>query len=121
MNIKDLGQLVSLMTKLPSMDKIREETERMQQRLGEIMAEGDAGAGMVKVRVNGRMEVQACQISDEAMKLNDKEMLEDLIAAAVNQAIARVRQQTAEETGKMASNLGIPAGLNIPGLQLPGS
>jgi len=121
MNIKDLGQLVSLMTKLPSMDKIKEEAERMQQRLTEIQAEGDAGAGMVKVRVNGRMEVQACQISDEAMKLNDKEMLEDLIAAAINQAIARARQLTAEETGKMASNLGIPPGMNIPGLQLPGS
>ena len=119
MNIKDLGQLVSLMTKLPSIDKIKEEAERMQQRLAEITAEGDAGAGMVKVRVNGRMEILQCQISSEA--LNDKEMLEDLVAAAVNQAIARVRQLTAEETGKMASNLGIPPGMNIPGLQLPGS
>ena len=119
MNIKDLGQLVSMMTKLPSMDKIKEETERMQQRLGEISAEGDAGAGMVKIRVNGRMEVQSCQISSEA--LTDKEMLEDLIGAAVNQAIGRVRQQTAEETGKLATNLGLPMGLNIPGLQLPGT
>ncbi len=120
MNIKDLGQLVSMMTKLPSMDKIKEEAERMQQRLGEITAEGDAGAGMVKVRVNGRMEVLACQISNEA--LADKELLEDLIAAAVNQAIGRVRQQTAEETGKLASSLGLPlAGLNLPGLQLPGT
>jgi DNA-binding YbaB/EbfC family protein len=120
MNIKDLGQLVSMMTKLPSMDKIKEEAERMNQRLGEITAEGDAGAGMVKVRVNGRMEVQSCQISSEA--LADKEMLEDLIAAAVNQAISRVRQQTAEETGKLASNLGLPVGgMNLPGLQLPGT
>ena len=119
MNIKDLGQLVSLMTKLPSMDKIKEEAERMQQRLGEITAEGDAGAGMVKVRVNGRMEVQSCQISNEA--LSDREMLEDLIAAAVNQAMVRVKQQTAEETGKLASNLGLTSGLNIPGLQLPGT
>lgn len=119
MNIKDLGQLVSMMTKLPSIDKIKEETERMQQRLGEITAEGDAGAGMVKVRVNGRMEVLSCQISNEA--LGDKEMLEDLIAAAVNQAITRARLQTAEETGKLASNLGLPTGLNIPGLQMPGT
>jgi DNA-binding YbaB/EbfC family protein len=120
MNIKDLGQLVSMMTKLPSIDKIKEEAERMQQRLGEITAEGDAGAGMVKVRVNGRMEVLSCQISNEA--LADKEMLEDLIAAAVNQAIGRVRQQSAEETGKLASNLGLPlGGMNLPGLQMPGT
>jgi DNA-binding YbaB/EbfC family protein len=116
--LKELGQLTSLMKQLP---KIKEEMERLQQRLGEVSAEGDAGAGMVKVRVNGRFEVQSCQISDEAMKLNDREMLEDLIASAVNQAISRAREQAAEETGKMASSLGIPPGMNIPGLQLPGS
>src|SRR5437773_12296220 len=106
MNIKDLGQLVSLMTKLPSIDKIKEEAERMQQRLAEITAEGDAGAGMVKVRVNGRMDVLQCQVSSEA--LNDKAMLEDLVAAADNQAITRVRQFTADETCRIASSLGIP-------------
>ncbi len=116
MNFKDLGQLAGLMTKLPRLDKIKEEVERFQQRLGELSAEGDAGAGMVKVRVNGRMEVLACQISDEAMKLNDREMLEDLITAAVNQALGKVRQQTAEETSKMTSSLGLPPGLGLPGL-----
>jgi nucleoid-associated protein EbfC len=114
---KELGQLAGLMKQLP---KIKEEADRLQQRLGEINAEGDAGAGMVKVRVNGRMEVLSCRISEEAMRLNDREMLEDLIAGAVNQAISRVRQQTAEETSKMATALGLPAGLGIPGLPTPG-
>jgi nucleoid-associated protein EbfC len=114
---KELGQLAGLMKQLP---KIKEEADRLQQRLGEINAEGDAGAGMVKVRVNGRMEVLTCRISEEAMRLNDREMLEDLIAGAVNQAISRVRQQTAEETSKMATALGLPAGLGIPGLPTPG-
>ena len=114
---KELGQLAGLMKQLP---KIKEEADRLQQRLGEINAEGDAGAGMVKVRVNGRMEVLSCRISEEAMRLNDREMLEDLIAGAVNQAISRVRQQTAEETSKMASALGLPSGLGIPGLPTPG-
>jgi DNA-binding YbaB/EbfC family protein len=114
---KELGQIAGLLKQLP---KIKEEAQRLQERLGEITAEGDAGAGMVKVRVNGRFEVVTCRISEEAMRLNDREMLEDLIAAAVNQAISRVRQQTAEETGKMASALGLPAGLEIPGLAMPG-
>ncbi|HEY1858841.1 MAG TPA: YbaB/EbfC family nucleoid-associated protein [Gemmataceae bacterium] len=113
---KELGQIAGLMRHLP---KIKEEMERLQQRLGQLTAEGDAGAGMVKIRVNGRMEVLACQLSEEALKLNDREMLEDLIRAATNQALERVRQQSAEETSKMAAGFGIPAGLTIPGLTPP--
>ena len=113
---KGLGQLASLMTQLP---KIKEEMDRLQQRLGQIMAEGDAGGGMVKVRANGKLEVLSCTLSDEALKLNDREMLEDLIKAATNQALAKARQLTAEETGKMATSLGLPPGLNIPGLEMP--
>lgn len=70
---KGLGQMASLLTQLP---KIKEEMERLQQRLAQLTAEGDAGGGMVKVRVNGKLEVLACTLSDEALKLNDREMLE---------------------------------------------
>jgi len=110
---KELGQLAGLMGKLP---KIKEEMENLQTRLGQITAEGDAGAGFVRVRVNGRMEVVSCQLSEEALKTGDREMLEELIKAAVNQAIQRVRQQAAEETSKMAANVGLPAGLGLPGM-----
>jgi DNA-binding YbaB/EbfC family protein len=110
---KELGQFAGLMRQLP---KIKEEVERFQQRLGQLTAEGDAGAGMVKVRVNGRMEVLACSLSDEAMRLNDREMLEELIRAAINQALDRARQLVAEESGKMAAGLGLPPGLSLPGL-----
>jgi hypothetical protein len=108
---KELSQLAGLMSQLP---KIREEMEKFQQRVGQLTAEGDAGAGMVKVKVNGKMEVLACTISDEAFK--DRELLEDLVAGAVNQAIGKVRQQVADETSKMALGLGLPGGLNLPGL-----
>jgi DNA-binding protein YbaB len=53
------------------------------------------------------------------MKLNDREMLEDLVAAATNQAITKVRQQLAEESAKMAANIGLPPGLlgaGLPGM-----
>jgi nucleoid-associated protein EbfC len=110
---KEIGQLAGMMGQMP---RIREEMEKLQQRLPQLSAEGDAGAGMVKVRVNGRLEVTACVISDEMMKLNDREMLEDLIRGATNQAIAKVRQQIADETTKMASNLGLPPGMGLPGV-----
>src|SRR5205814_3358514 len=109
---KELGQFANVMRQLP---KLREEAERLQQRLGQITAEGDAGAGMVKVRFNGKMEMTACTLGEEAMRSGDRELLEDLISAAVNQALERVRTQVAEETNKMASNMGLPMGMmNLP-------
>ena len=108
---KELGTLMSLMSQGP---KIKQEVENLQQRLSQITAEGDAGGGMVKVKVNGKLEVLACTISEEARA--DKEMLEELIAAAVNQALGKARVQAAEETTKMAGNLGVPLGMIPPGL-----
>jgi len=110
---KELGQMSKLLTQLP---RIQEEMSKLQQRLGELNSEGDAGAGMVQVRVNGRMELVAVRISDDAMALKDREMLEDMIKAAANQAIERMRQQAAEETSKMASSLGMPQGMGLPGM-----
>ena len=110
---KNLGQMGNVLKNLP---KIREEMEQMQQRLAQITAEGDAGAGMVKVSVNGKMELVRLTLADDAMKMGDREMLEDLVKSAVNQALAKARQAVADESGKLASNLGLPAGLNLPGL-----
>jgi nucleoid-associated protein EbfC len=112
---KELGQMMGLMKQLP---KIKEEMERLQQRLGQISADGDAGAGMVKVRVNGKNEMISCSISEEA-RTGDREMLEEMIRGAVNQALTRIRVQVAEETQKMASSLGMPAGMGLPGMPTP--
>jgi DNA-binding YbaB/EbfC family protein len=111
---KDIGQIAGLMKNLP---KIKEEMDRLQQRLGQITGDGDAGGGMVKVRVNGRMEILSCVLSDEAMRSSDRELVEDLIVAAVNQALQKARRLVADETGKLATGLGLPPGLNLPGLE----
>jgi len=110
---KEIGAIAGLFKNLP---KIREEMEQLQGRLAQITVDGDAGGGMVKVKVNGRLELQACVLSDEAMKLNDKELLEDLIVAATNQAMQKARQQVAEQTAKVATGLGLPPGFNLPGM-----
>jgi DNA-binding YbaB/EbfC family protein len=108
-----LGQLAGLMKNLP---RIQEEVGKFQQKLSQLVAVGDAGAGMVTVTANGKMEVLRCQISDEAMKMNDREMLEDLVRAATNQAMEKVRELIQGETAKMASEFGLPAGMGLPGL-----
>jgi DNA-binding YbaB/EbfC family protein len=110
----DFGQLAGLMNNLP---KIKEEMDRLQQRLGQLVADGAAGGGMVKARVNGRLEVLSCVLTEEAMRQGDREMLEDLITAAVNQALQKARQLVAEETAKLATGLGLPPGMKLPGLE----
>jgi nucleoid-associated protein EbfC len=110
---KEIGQLAGLFQQLP---KIKAEMERLQQRLSQLVAEGDAGGGMVKVRVNGKLEMLSCSVSEEIFQQNDRELLEDLIRAATNQALEKARQQAAEEAGKMAAGFGLPAGLGLPGL-----
>lgn len=113
---KELGQLAGLMRSLPQLGKLREEMEKFHQKVAEITAEGDAGAGMVKAKVSGKMEVLSVTLSDEALKGGDRELLEDLIRSAINAAIDRARQRVAEETSKMAGEMGLPPGMNLPGL-----
>ncbi|MEI7685560.1 MAG: YbaB/EbfC family nucleoid-associated protein [Planctomycetota bacterium] len=110
---KELGQLAGLMK---NVGKIKEEMANLQTRLGQIQAEGEAGGDMVKVKVNGSMEVLSIRLSDEAAKMSDREMVEDLLVSACNQALKKVRLMVNEETQKMATGLGLPAGMGLPGL-----
>ena len=105
---KGIGAMMNL---LGNQGKIQEEMQKFQAQVGQIVAEASSGAGYVTVKVNGRMEVLSVRISEEAMKLNDREMLEDLVAAATNQALTKVRAQLAEESQKMAANIGLPPGM----------
>ena len=113
---KEFGAIMQLMG---NRAKIQEELQKFQQQTAQITAEASAGAGYVTVKVNGKQDVLSCRISEEAMSLNDREMLEDLIVAATNQAFAKVRLLVADEAAKMAGNLGLPPGLlggGFPGL-----
>lgn len=113
---KELGAMMNL---LKNQGKIQEEIQKFQESVGQIVAEASSGAGYVTVKVNGRLEVLSVRISEEALALNDREMLEDLVAAATNQAFTKVRAQLAEESGKMAANIGLPPGMlggGFPGM-----
>lgn len=108
--LKGLGQLAGLMGNLP---KIQEE---IQSRLSQVTVEGTAGAGMVTVKVSGKFDLISCAISDDAMAMNDKEMLEDLIKAAVNDGMAKAREQVREQTEK-AMGIQLPPGFKLPGFE----
>jgi DNA-binding YbaB/EbfC family protein len=114
--MKELGAMMSL---LGNKDKMQAEMAKYQTAVAAITAEGTSGGGMVTVKVSGKLEVLSVKISDDAMKLNDREVLEDLVSAACNQAFGKAKEQVAEETAKMAGNMGLPPGM-LGGLGLPG-
>ena len=92
--------------------QMQEDMQKAQAELANIEVTGNAGGGMVSVTMTCRHDVRKVTIDPSLME-DDKEMLEDLLAAAVNDAVRNVEQATQE---KMS---GITAGLNIPGMKLP--
>ena len=93
--------------------QMQENMKRMQEQLATIEVEGQSGAGMVKVVMTCRYDVKRVTVDDSLLK-DDKEMLEDLIAAAVNDAVRRVEVTTQEKMGGMAAGMGLPAGFKLP-------
>lgn len=87
--------------------------QKMQEQLGSVEVEGQAGAGMVKVIMTCRHDVKRVSIDDSLLG-DDKEMLEDLIAAAVNDAVRRVETTTQEKMSGFTAGLGLPPGMKLP-------
>lgn len=88
--------------------------QELQQRLGETETEGSAGGGMVTIRATCKGDIRKINIDDSLMKIEEKELLEDLIKAALNDAKSRADTLLASETSKMMSDLGLPAGTQLP-------
>ena len=96
---------------LKNAQKIQDQMGTFQEKLGAISITGSAGGGMAEIAMNGKMEVLAVRIAPEALGAGDREMLQDLITAAFNNAMEKVREAINEEVGSM-----IPGGVaGIPG------
>ena len=108
---KELGQLASLMRQLPNVNKMKEEMESLQQRLGEISGDGDAGGGMVKVVMSGKGELRGVSIDPSLLAASEKEILEDLLIAAHTDARVKVEAASAERMQAATAGLPIPPGL----------
>lgn len=104
----DKNQLAGLMKKAQEMQK---NMEKAQEEIAKLEIEGEAGAGMVKVIMTGKHDLKKVIIDDSIM--DDKEMLEDLIAAAVNDANRKVEEQSSTKMG--SATAGMPFGGGMPG------
>ena len=93
-----------------NMGALRGQMEQMRERLGRLRITGEAGAGMVRVTVNGEGQVQNIEIDPGLLRAEEKDMLEELIISALNDASRRARESAAHELRNMA-------GVNIPGME----
>jgi len=91
---------------------MQENMKKVQEELAQTEVEGQSGAGMVKVLMTCKHDVHRISIDPSVM--DDKEMLEDLVAAAVNDAVRRVEATVADKMGGMTAGLQLPPGMKLP-------
>ena len=104
------GQLAGLMKQAQQM---QDNMRRMQDQLAGIEIEGQAGAGLVKVVMTCKHDVKRVSI-DPTLLADDKDMLEDLVAAAVNDAVRRVESTVQEKMAGVTAGLPLPPGMKLP-------
>ncbi len=104
------GQLAGLMKQAQQM---QDNMRKMQEQLASIEVEGQAGAGMVRVTMTCRHDVKRVHI-DPSVLGDDREMLEDLIAAAVNDAVRKVEATSQEKMAGVTAGLPLPPGMKLP-------
>ncbi|WP_062065184.1 YbaB/EbfC family nucleoid-associated protein [Cellvibrio sp. OA-2007] len=105
--MKGLGDLMK------QAQEMQANMQKMQEDLAKAEVTGSAGAGLVSVVMTGRHDVKRVNI-DASLMTEDKEMLEDLLAAAVNDAVRKIETQNREQMEKMTSGMGIPPGFKMP-------
>ena len=104
----NMGNMSGMMKKV---QKLQTEMQKMQEELKKRTIEVSAGGGAVKIVMNGEKEVQSLVIDPSAVDPEDVETLQDLVTAAVNQAIKKVDDMMASEMGKLTGGLGLPPGM----------
>jgi DNA-binding YbaB/EbfC family protein len=93
--------------------QLQEQMQKAQEKIANIEVTGEAGAGLVKVVMTGRHDVKRVSI-DPSVLTEDKEILEDLLAAAVNDAVRRVEESNREMMAGVTQGMNIPAGFKMP-------
>lgn len=96
-------------------ETIQQQMNQAQGKLDQIEVEGAAGGGLVKIRCSAKGRVIGVAVDDSLLVPADKGILEDLIAAAFNDARAKADKVAGEEMAKMQQGLGLPPGFNLPG------
>ena len=107
-----LGDIAGLLRQAPEIMRQAQEMQsraaEIQERLATLQVEGSAGGGLVSITASGQQKILAVRIDPSLLADGDKEMLEDLLAAAVNQALEKAKALASEEMSKLTSDMNIP-------------
>lgn len=105
-----------------SIGKLMQQAQEMQGKMQEVQEElarlevtGESGAGLVQVVMTGKHEVRTVNVDDSLLQ-EDREMLEDLVAAAINDAVQRVSTASQEKMSEVSGGMDLPPGMNFPGM-----
>ena len=112
--LKGLGNLADMGKMLKAAQEMQTKMAAMQEELTRITVEGSSGAGLVHATATAKGELTALSIDPSIFNADDKEMVEDLILAAVKDAQAKAQERTQEEMRKLTASMGLPADLKLP-------
>ena len=93
--------------------QLQENVQKAQAEIAAMEVTGESGGGMVKVTINGRHEAKRVQI-DPSVPLDDREMVEDLVAAAINDAVHRLEAASQQKMSGVMGGMNLPPGLKLP-------
>ncbi|ALR21133.1 MULTISPECIES: YbaB/EbfC family nucleoid-associated protein [Sphingobium] len=106
--MKDLNEILGMA------NRVQEELQRAQENLDKIEVEGAAGGGLVKVRASAKGRIVGVSIDESLLSPSEKQMLEDLVTAAFNDARKKADEVSSSEMAKMTSGLSLPPGFKLP-------
>ena len=111
---KGLGGLGDMGKMMKAAQEMQGKMAQMQEEMVNIMVEGQAGAGMVKAICSAKGDLKSLDIDPTIFNSNDKEVVEDLIVAAIKDAQEKASEKAKEEMGKLTEGLGLPPGMKLP-------
>jgi DNA-binding YbaB/EbfC family protein len=105
---------MNIMKMMQQAKEMQSKMAEMQEKLGEVDVQGSSGGGLVQVTASCKGEVKQITLDPSIIKAEEKEVLEDLIKAALNDTKAKADEKLAEETQKMMGEMGLPADMQLP-------
>jgi len=112
--LKGLGQIGDMAKMLKQAQQMQADMAGVQDKIAETLVEGESGAGMVKATANGKGELKSLSIDPSLFSPDDREVVEDLIVAAIKDAQVKASEAAAAEMAKMTEGLNLPAGMKLP-------
>ncbi|GAB4550840.1 MAG: YbaB/EbfC family nucleoid-associated protein [Ruegeria sp.] len=112
--LKGLGGLGDMAKMMKSAQELQTKMAQMQEELNTIMVVGESGAGLVKATASAKGELKGLDIDPSIFNSDDKEVVEDLILAAIKDAQTKAAERSQEEMTKLTESMGLPADIKLP-------